>query len=869
MSARLRRYGQYWTAVVSLLAACHGWAQLAELGPAPRLELEQMPALAAKDQPRQSASGNWYDTANRAAVRDAYNNVFAPTNSAVMGWTGSVSGCIAGETSQAWKDAVAARINWFRGMAGVPMGITLNASWNAKDQQAALMMSANKALSHSPPSNWLCYTGEGAEAAGKSNLCYLWGYGNTDPGCVALYMRDDGANNAAVGHRRWILYPHSTQMGTGDVAESAGAYPRTNGMWVIGGFLSSRPATRESFVAWPPKGYVPYQVIPSRWSFSYAGANFSNATVTMTRNGVNVPVQLEPVANGYGDNTLVWVPTTPQNANPGASDAVVDVTVSNVGVGGTSQSFQYQVIIMDPAASSGGTSIQVTLNTSPQGLTVLVDGSPATAPATFTWTGGATHTISVPSPQTVGGTRYLFSSWNHGGPQTQTISPAANTSYTANFNAEHLLTLAVTPAGGGTVSASPSSSSGYYPSGTAVQLSAAANPGFQFRGWSGAISGSENPATVVVSSPTSVTAEFLAVGACAYALNSSGVSVSGFGEIGFFDLLTSAGCSWSAASNANWITISSAASGSGSARVRYQIAANPSNTARAGAITVAGLTFTAHQMGASCTMNVTPQHTTLSPAGGPATVTAMSEAGCNWTPFSAVPWITFNTGASSGSASVSYAATANSGANPRTGSLSIGGQIVQVLQKGTGPQQFFTDVSATHPFFDYVTLLRLNNVTSGCSASSYCPDATTTRGQMAVFIIRSLLGDDFLYPATPYFSDVPASHTFFKYVQKMRELGITSGCAATSYCPDDPVTRGQMAVFLIRGRLGLSGAQPFPHAPTPYFADVAANHPFFSAIQKMKELGITSGCSAIQYCPDQPTTRGQMAVFLIRAFYTP
>jgi hypothetical protein len=78
-----------------------------------------------------------------------------------------------------------------------------------------------------------------------------------------------------------------------------------------------------------------------------------------------------------------------------------------------------------------------------------------------------------------------------------------------------------------------------------------------------------------------------------------------------------------------------------------------------------------------------------------------------------------------------------------------------------------------------------------------------------------------------------------------------------------------MAAFLIRARLGLTAGEPFASPATPFFADVPANHPFFSSIQKMKELGITSGCTASQYCPDDPVSRGQMAVFLIRAFFTP
>jgi len=135
------------------------------------------------------------------------------------------------------------------------------------------MMSANRNLSHTPPTNWLCYTAAGGDSAGKSNICYLSGFGNVDPGCVAGYIQDNGDNNQAVGHRRWLLYPQTTTMASGDVSES-GIYGRANAIRVIepATFSNPRPATRDGFVAWPPKGYVPYKTTYTRWSFAYPNA---------------------------------------------------------------------------------------------------------------------------------------------------------------------------------------------------------------------------------------------------------------------------------------------------------------------------------------------------------------------------------------------------------------------------------------------------------------------------------------------------------------------------------------------------------------------------------------------------------------------
>jgi hypothetical protein len=288
------------------------------------------------------------DTANREEVRSLFNTVHAASESAVMGWTGDHATCDPGTTALAYREEVARRINFFRAMAGVPAGIVLDDAFNAKDQDAALMMSANNTLSHYPPPTWVCYTADGADAADSSNLAW----GSAGPDAISGYMFDHGAGNTAAGHRRWLLYPQTQTMGTGDVA-AAGTNATANATWVFdGNYGGPRPATRTSFVSWPPAGYVPYPIVYPRWSFSYPGANFSSATVTMTSDGTNVPVRLETPATGVGEPTVVWVPDN-LNANDSAfrwprppADKTYAVTVSNVG--GTSGTFTYAVTVFDP-----------------------------------------------------------------------------------------------------------------------------------------------------------------------------------------------------------------------------------------------------------------------------------------------------------------------------------------------------------------------------------------------------------------------------------------------------------------------------------------------------------------------------------------
>lgn len=105
----------------------------------------------------------------RQASLDFYRRYYL-TSSVNPSWTGNISTCNPGTTTQAFRDSVLERINYFRSMAGVPAGVTFSDEYNQKAQQAALMMSANGSLSHDPPTSWKCYTDQGHEAAGKSNL---------------------------------------------------------------------------------------------------------------------------------------------------------------------------------------------------------------------------------------------------------------------------------------------------------------------------------------------------------------------------------------------------------------------------------------------------------------------------------------------------------------------------------------------------------------------------------------------------------------------------------------------------------------------------------------------------------------------------
>ncbi|NOZ93898.1 MAG: hypothetical protein GXP47_04025, partial [Acidobacteria bacterium] len=182
----------------------------------------------------------------------------------------------------------------------------------------------------------------------------------------------------------------------------------------------------------------------------------------------------------------------------------------------------------------------------------------------------------------------------------------------------------------------------------------------------------------------------------------------------------------------------------------------------------------------------------------------------------------------------------------------------------------FNDVPAGSWGHPWVSALCQSQVTAGCSGDPplFCPDGVTTRGQMAVFLLVSREGEGYVPPPTTgMFDDVPVGDPFAPWIEELANRGITAGCSANPplYCPNDPVTRGQMAVFLLTTEEG-AGYSPPP--ASGIFDDVPTGNPFAPWIEELSKRRITAGCSATppQYCPNDPVTRAQMAVFLTATF---
>ncbi len=183
----------------------------------------------------------------------------------------------------------------------------------------------------------------------------------------------------------------------------------------------------------------------------------------------------------------------------------------------------------------------------------------------------------------------------------------------------------------------------------------------------------------------------------------------------------------------------------------------------------------------------------------------------------------------------------------------------------------FADITLDYWAVDSIEKLYQNGITQGCGVYplTYCPESSTTRAQMAIFLLRSKHGSSYVPPAATgtAFADVSADHWAAAWIEQLVVEGITAGCGDGNYCPEAEVTRAQMAVFLLRSKYG--GSYTPPAATGTAFTDVPADYWAAAWIEQLVAEGITAGCGDGNYCPESAVTRAQMAVFLVRTFNLP
>ena len=229
-------------------------------------------------------------------------------------WNGRVGGCNQGTIDSEIQNKVVDRINYFRRNAGVPE-VLFDEATNEYCQKAALMMTANNALSHEPSKTWRCWSSEGAYAAKHSLLIK-----EANTSMAVTYIMDD--KNPSAGNRRWLLYPNGRVYGHGSTNDYAV-------IWALDDSGSADTAEYMSKpISWPPKGYLPQLMLMENWTFSLY-ADLVNATVIVSQDGKPLDVNVQPYVAGYGAPTLVFKPNYNKNTLPAKSDFEVQVSLSD------------------------------------------------------------------------------------------------------------------------------------------------------------------------------------------------------------------------------------------------------------------------------------------------------------------------------------------------------------------------------------------------------------------------------------------------------------------------------------------------------------------------------------------------------------
>ena len=183
----------------------------------------------------------------------------------------------------------------------------------------------------------------------------------------------------------------------------------------------------------------------------------------------------------------------------------------------------------------------------------------------------------------------------------------------------------------------------------------------------------------------------------------------------------------------------------------------------------------------------------------------------------------------------------------------------------------FLDVPTTHFAVAYIQAVFDAGVSAGCGPRLYCPESSTTRAQMAVFLLKASEGSGHVPPPCTgaVFGDVPCQGgPFDPWIEDLALRGITGGCGGGDYCPGAPVTRAQMATFLLKTSQGAAYAPP--PCTGAVFNDVPCQGGAFDPwIEDLFARGVTSGCGSGNFCPLNAVTRAQMAVFLTKMFNLP
>jgi uncharacterized repeat protein (TIGR01451 family) len=408
------------------------------------------------------------------------------------------------------------------------------------------------------------------------------------------------------------------------------------------------------------------------------GGSGNNRTVTFSSMGTGTSATITlvtmvncGVANGANISNTATVSSLTPDSNNDNNSSMASVTANNPGpmIAPTSQSFP---------SSGGSGSVSLTIPAGCSWTAVSNDSwIMITSGASGTGDGTVLYTVGVNST---------------GSPRSGSITIAGLTFTVNQSNVNCTFSLSPTnapyPAGGGSGSVNVTAQAGCIWKAISNDMWITVTSGSNGTG-NGMFNYSVDPnggaarvGTITVEDQTFTVNQS---GACSFSISPGSALFSQTGGQGRVTVTTTAGCNWTAVSNAPWINISSGDSGSGSGAVNYIVRDNLTGSPRQGTMTIAGLTFTIVQgtsAGGPCNFALSPTSQAYTAAGGTGNITITVQANCAWRAVSNVAWITITSAdVGIGNGSVAFSVAANPGPSGRAGAISIGGQSFKVKQK--------------------------------------------------------------------------------------------------------------------------------------------------------------------------------------------
>jgi hypothetical protein len=198
--------------------------------------------------------------------------------------------------------------------------------------------------------------------------------------------------------------------------------------------------------------------------------------------------------------------------------------------------------------------------------------------------------------------------------------------------------------------------------------------------------------------------------------------------------------------------------------------------------------------------------------------------------------------------------------------LPAGWHLIEVTWKAGSPGSLEARIDNT-PVDDLPSLSNSTGSIETARMGAVAGVDSGTSGSLLFDDFASFRTDSVIGPVT-VFGDVATDFIFYPFIYALYGSQITSGCGGGNFCPGSPVTRGQMAVFILLGEnVSACGYQPPSGPATPTFGDVPTNFMFYDWIEEFSAQGFTAGCGGGNYCPNSAVTREQMAVFLLLGKY--